>query len=403
MNTILQAYARYCNFQRPPVNPIRAVQAERWLAGALLFEFPNSMEQYTKLTQDMLKIRAEVIGSIDPEGFQQFRTSGTMSGTPRTYRFGPNAQRWIGTVWQHFTRVFNPRTIVRLRLNGLNDNELTCERNNEGLYQYEARCGVLNKQRTEALVIMLSEMLIAHPQLTLYTTPDAYLYLNQHLGFKYFALLNKDKVNYLSGLWEPFFKRDELRANGVWFGNIMIDWTTGVNFFTCSASKQHTLPIFALTDQGPTNLLNLAPDQPQNASDRETFTALNVVKCACGQYRLAFKHLPHPESAMRQLDGTPVYDPGLVEKLRGHYRHMQFRQSGNVVTIGHLTEDGSFPDKDMLTDYFQTRGFEVNYEISTAPFVCGKRPVFLKTTASVESAPGTLVLPDQSTSPVVVR
>lgn len=376
-NTILKAYEAYCAAQRHPAQLDKAIISIRWLGNSLVSEFPDTLEEYQSLVADMAACHKTVVGDVSPDRSERLRTSGTTTGKARHYEFNPLFQLWVDTTWRQLMYPFGWRPIVRLFLEWKTWQGVKLRPNEFGVHQYEARCGILNAAKARDLTGMLNSLFEKYPALMLQSVPDAYLYLNEDKFWQDYVIANKHRLSFNSSWWEPFYKKKALREAGVWFGNMMMDWPSGVNFFTCREGRQHVLPVFADSPDGPVNLLNLAPNQLPNPTEIGGFVPKSVRRCPCGYNRLNFTHIPHPQTAIRTRDGEIVFDPMLAERLTGHYHIMQFIQSGNTIAVRY-SADGPFTDQAMLTGYFEEKGFDVTFEQSAGEDIFGKRIVFFK-------------------------
>jgi hypothetical protein len=77
---------------------------------------------------------------------------------------------------------------------------------------------------------------------------------------------------------------------GILFNDQMINWKSGVNFYTCCHNHQHFLPIFVKRDGRFFNLLNFL-----TLSDDSDIFEIEPQKelCGCGRFRMPFRFVPH--------------------------------------------------------------------------------------------------------------
>jgi hypothetical protein len=360
-NLIADAYHAYCVGQRAAVHPQENLILVRRLMSALRMEFPSTLAEYEVLSDQLLCIWQQYVGCTDPQDFEFFRTSGTTRGVQRIYRFGPNSQLWVWALWQIMRYPFEWRVVVKLNTDWTSEQMPTLAPHNEGLFQYVINCGILNSTYVPELLEILGRLLRQYTNLSLLAVPDSFLYLNRQPVFQQFALEHRHHFNLMSWMWEPFFARQELQRCGVHFSDAMIDWATGLNFFTCRAGYQHTCPIFARNESRLINLLNLMPPPGDwGIDDEDVFKAVDVERCECGANRLLYTFIPHQSVAMQTPSGQILYDIGLAERLNSMLQVVQFIQRENRVSVYYKAE-GKFLDERLLESYFSNHGFDVRW------------------------------------------
>lgn len=94
----------------------------------------------------------------------------------------------------------------------------------------------------------------------------------------------------------------------------MIDWYTGLNFYTCESGHKHVLPLFHYSNGSCKNLLNLAIlDKPCD----DEFIPGEQILCECGKRRLQFEFTPHKSNHFS-------IDKSFISELQDTYINLQF-------------------------------------------------------------------------------
>lgn len=377
-DAIADAYETYCRTQMAKVGGQQSVSSIRYLASSLRMEFPPTLAEYHALTNRLLEIWQESVGRTDINDSEDFKTAGTTRGVSRLYKFGPSPQLWVWAMWQLTRYPFDWRVVIKLQTVWEPNQRMTVAPHSEGLYQFVITCGIPCREWLGELLTVLRQFLGQFPAITLMAVPDSFLYFNQRLEFQEFVIENRGRVNLMSWNWESFYKKRWLIDNGVHFNDAMIDWATGLNFYTCRAGYQHTLPIFAEDADRRINLLNLMPPPDYWGSTKEDFfEPIAVIRCLCGQNRLEYRFVPHQSVAIKTTAGKFIYDTALAELLTSDFQSLQFIQAGKQVTI-FCTYESENHDRDLLENYFAERGFAVQWKLNESYTIVGpKRLVFL--------------------------
>jgi len=96
----------------------------------------------------------------------------------------------------------------------------------------------------------------------------------------------------------------------------MIDWSTGINFWTCKKGHKHVLPIFHIKDNMSKNLLNvMATDKRMD----DLFIQKDTIHCECGKKRLDFEFQSHHKNNIS-------IDRNIINELNCCYKYLQFIQ-----------------------------------------------------------------------------
>lgn len=372
------AYERYCECQtieeyaEPPIMQVRR------LMSAIAAYCPNDLREFQSTNDQLYAIWKKHVGRATSKDFREFRTSGSTHNAARHYRSGPYPELWIRALWSYSRHPLGFRELILLEPYHDQNPPVTVTHEPGTQYPYTIRCGPLNIQVLQEVIQIFRNILAQHPACTLIAVPDTLLYLNDQPLFQEFVVANCERFSLASQHWEPFFKRRYLRDQGVHINDVMTDWTTGFNFYTCREGQLHTFQTFATGEGRRVSLLNLMGTGPNvTKSEEDSVIPRRIVPCGCGQNRLEFEFIPHPTNLIRSADGQIVYEPDLAERLTTHLRGMQFLQENESIFIVYRA-DGEFRDADLLEDYFGKIGFRVNWKPNDLYPVGPKRPVFFR-------------------------
>jgi hypothetical protein len=155
----------------------------------------------------------------------------------------------------------------------------------------------------------------------------------------------------LSSGYDAFFK-----SHGVYVNDCVIDWQTGLNFYTCKHNKRHFLPIFSIRDGYIRNLINIC-SRPIPISDLFTITG-SAENCPCGKKYIPFTYIPHIKAAITKNDQY-YYDLSLINYLESDYYSIQFIQNNDEILILYRGKYMTENDKSFLTDWWGSKGFNV--------------------------------------------
>lgn len=120
--------------------------------------------------------------------------------------------------------------------------------------------------------------------------------------------------------FDPFY---DDRAFGGTVNDQMVNWKSGVNFYTCKEGTKHFIPIWYRDGNRYYNLLNLSDKNGIEVDD--SIELGNLQKCKCGRTYLDLRFIPH-------INNCPNmgYAPTLARSLVNAYFNMQFYQSDKL-------------------------------------------------------------------------
>lgn len=166
--------------------------------------------------------------------------------------------------------------------------------------------------------------------------PNTFLYLTSDDAFlSILERCNRQIHSICTTDWEPFFRKKKLQ---VLVNDNMINWKTGINFYTCENGYRHFLPIFFLSDKFAINMLNNANKRLYVNDDIFTYDSTPIA-CGCGKTRLNFDIAFHCNNSFR-------VDMTLIEELIDKYMNLQFERKENDITCYFTTLCGKMSAHD---------------------------------------------------------
>lgn len=141
------------------------------------------------------------------------------------------------------------------------------------------------------------------------------------------SLINED--------WELWVKSNIRRQ--FYVNDQMIDWKSGLNFYTCEYNTKHFLPIFHFNKGHAVNLLNLKMSYVK-LTDSWQLTG-NEKICKCGRKYIPFEFISHCKNNL------PI-NKNIIEGFESSYSNLQFLK-GNQIKVFYSCL-GDFKDKDLI-------------------------------------------------------
>lgn len=190
-----------------------------------------------------------------------------------------------------------------------------------------------------------------------------------------FLLQNKERISIINTGISPFFKKKKLLENGFHINDNMIDWYSGLNFYTCKYNKKHILPIFYAEENKSTNLLNLSL-RGRMVPKGDYFYYSPLGYCECGKTHYDLKFIPHIKTTPI-VDGEYFYDMEIPELIEGSYYNLQFVQIDEKTLDIYYT--GNLTDCDRQIIEERTKMFQFkNYKPNSVFSINHKQPPFHK-------------------------
>lgn len=154
--------------------------------------------------------------------------------------------------------------------------------------------------------------------------------------------------------WEPFFHFGTIPTN-----DQMVDWRSGLNFYTCEKGNKHVLQIYIEKEGLTRNLLNVASNWVPKS---DKFEIKNYFLCPCGKLAANLEFIPHYQNMIIDRHGEYFYEPDIVKQLKGTYKTLQFYQdpADSRIFVAFVSQSGKLHSKDSeyIGDLLSTRGFD---------------------------------------------
>lgn len=150
---------------------------------------------------------------------------------------------------------------------------------------------------------------------------------------------------------EAFFNNDPFSNKGIVINDHMVNWRSGVSFYTCKHGKKHALRnLYGIRNGRYHNLMNINCKEGTPIDDLIEFSP---EKCTCGRSFLIKSLIPHYEFCPVRDDGSYVYDLSLAGKILQQWYTIQFLGDGKYLDCHYTSEDEL--NKDFLESQLQTK------------------------------------------------
>lgn len=274
---------------------------------------------YAFMQEEMLRLYRRSIPNDD----NSVAYSNGSTGTNNKYYFGPNRYCCIYFI-EHILRGGQDQTFLLSTFPWMKIGKSFWE-SSSGLKKIS--CDIRDSRNIGFLLDYLHKT-----KVILITHPNTMLYLS---GSDEFVNGTGSDMVLTSTDWEPFYDRRKFKCK---VNDQMIDWKSGINFYTCRSGQYHFLPIFVQNKDKCFNLLNF---NNKNGSTTDDFFELgNRVLCNCGKTRMEFKFIPHWKKCP-VINGKIFYDLSIVQKLEQQLYNIQFLQKEpEKITVVYSARNG---------------------------------------------------------------
>lgn len=217
----------------------------------------------------------------------QVKSNGSTGGNPY-YQFAPHFGYWCSTI-EKILRNYDIQ--VRIIHQPFNDessfyiNPYVTKNKDDN---YNILIDLSNIDNINKLTQIIEPLSYKH-KVSICSKPHSWFFLSTHQEslscFEQLAPYTKNLVNEDWELWvkpnlyKSFFMNDQ-----------MIDWKTGLNFFTCPQGNKHFLPIFYSSESQSSNLINLAFDSVIHSDE---FIIGDKTLCPCGKFFMPLSFKSH--------------------------------------------------------------------------------------------------------------
>lgn len=166
---------------------------------------------------------------------------------------------------------------------------------------------------------------IPEDQLAIWARPNFWLYCNSFKKFQDFLIESKTTI--VSSDYTGFYKKQRLLNSGVHVNDCMIDYSTGVNFYTCKYGHTHIMPIYCNLNKSSYNLFNLYKNNHIKLSG-DKFVAQRTTNCKCGVTAYVIDFAPH----VKYLNQFYNLRYEIAERLQGNYFSFQIINHGDKLS-----------------------------------------------------------------------
>lgn len=125
-----------------------------------------------------------------------------------------------------------------------------------------------------------------------------------------------------------------IKQTGIYINDQMINWKTGLNFWTCINGHKHFLPIFIKRDSYYLNLLNF--NRIKQPIDDHFEIKSEFVKCECGKFRCSYYFIPHVNNFFTDQNYDELIN--LANKLVTPFRFVQFVEIEGQINLFYTTD-----------------------------------------------------------------
>lgn len=283
---------------------------------------------FSTYQEDMRRVfamhqQAKCVGSS-----RTLTSGGSTTGFGSNYQFGPNF-RIVKVALEGFLRLSHKKTILIAKSDGLNEPRLL-EEPNPPQYDLQVIGDWTLPGHLEFLFDVVGDIHSEFGSVNLCALPCVWLGLTCDPNFvkraesnvhKINALVNTDNIACFRSVACP--TRDQ-----------MIDWKSGVNFYTCSSGRRHFLPtFFCFSPSISYSLVNLK----KSTSDCDDVVAIerNSDFCSCGLPATFMSFVPHEKNYPINRDGEYLRPQEVVDLLPDYVDWLQVLQDswGEFCTV----------------------------------------------------------------------
>jgi hypothetical protein len=139
---------------------------------------------------------------------------------------------------------------------------------------------------------------------------------------EFLDICNIKKCNFFNSDVPCFVNKNNFMKRQIHLNDQMIDWKSGINFYTCTNNQKHFLPLFSIRKNHYKNLLNLTDYK----SSKDDFIKINPkpIKCECGKIRCEFEFIPHYKNFIDGFNYEDCLD--FANKISSQIRWFQIIQ-----------------------------------------------------------------------------
>lgn len=149
---------------------------------------------------------------------------------------------------------------------------------------------------------------------------------------------------------EAFFDDTLLIRRGIVVNDNMVNWRSGVSFYTCQFGKRHGLRnIYGKRNGRYYNLININCKEGTPIDDLVYYSKES---CPCGRSFVLEDIIPHYEFCPKRNDGSFIFDLSLARKIKHQWYTVQFVENDGKLDC-HYTSENRL-DQDMIENELRT-------------------------------------------------
>lgn len=341
MGELLDMYSQYYRLRN-----------EQSLEYLLEHIFYHDFSEYEQEIRRIQEARASFVGRYD---HSRMSTNGS-TGTATPYNFGPNAEMCVDRL-ERKLRMRNHKTISLYSVYfGSSFARPFSIMKIDGAQERQRDFDVVGDWRVrnhmDKLIRFLDDCYERWGPLNISSLPHIWVCLTTCPQFQSWVSESKRKINaFVNSDCEPLFK-----DLGVYMRDQMVDWRSGINFYTCEKGHIHFFPIFYVDGEKCSNLLNLSSDHCQH--DDSVLVGARVL-CECGIYRATMKIETHFKNKIVGEDGKPVEFKGICDLMEGWFHSFQIHQDySEKIRIFYESENSADRDIERIIGFLKAKGLK---------------------------------------------
>jgi len=339
---------------------------------ALLFDafVAYDFYEYHSDIREMGLMRKEA--EANEEGCAVLYTNGSSNGTPSSYEFRPRFFEWVSRIEPFLRGMRSGKNIFLCsRLGGGRPPQkmMITEVFGNSKKNYETNANLLDGGQLVELFEFVEELHDKFGKVNFTAFPDVWNMLFSNPAFNELCEKNRDKIGcFVNNDFEMLFT-----SKTFYIRDQMINWRSGLNFFTCESGHKHFLPIFS-EDAGCTSLINIAGGADD--SDCVSLRPEGVLQCTCGRPRIPIEIVFHHRNCIVDRNGAPIDFSPLRDSLKGRYATFQIHQDEKDRVTVFLTPIGVYKKSDLDVVHSFFSGLEISFEFNRYFEVGSKRYCF---------------------------
>lgn len=297
-------------------------------------------------------------------------SSGSSAGVRRKYDFGPNFQL-VRLMVEGFLRMSRYKTLLVAYSKGLKFPLFTEDRN-PPQYDFQIVGDWSARDHVDCMFDQIEKLFSEFGPINICALPCVWLGLTCSPYFSTMSAESRHRVNaFVNTDSTPCFRRPSCPTR-----DQMVDWGSGVNFYTCSSGERHFLPMFFSPE--PTrscNLINIK--KPSRPCDDLVILGDRVESCSCGLPKIRLDFVPHRNNFPVDSFGRFVDFGPLFEALPDHTDWLQIHQKEHGQSTLYYSCRGVHPDLGDLLSVLGRIGIGKTEVVESRYFSVGiKKPIF---------------------------